>query len=287
MDGEQGGICIAGSAELCEAIDSQLLNWDRRFRADTKSKTLRTSNGAYNQGNCHILSKLQPSGDTSVSSEAVWYTCKDLVTDQYDYAPVVDARVTSRAKTLCNQPCFRGKLIVECVQSHHEGAQYQLSDKMWQQISEHATVEQVDRKEVVMWVPPCQDQHFTTTTESGNTCLDGLVASQNAHGGCYPVFVPSGGKGRSTSALLQWPQSDRERCRVIVVRPIQYDEYYKLWGGEYAILVLPMTMKKLDPPCVVHCNEGKIGFSRLFIQVFTAAAGCDWIWMVDDNVHYV
>jgi len=69
--------------------------------------------------------------------------------------------------------------------------------------------------------------------------------------------------------------------QILVVRQSDFDAYSEGWKLTHAILELPDSM----PDCDVDINEGRIGYSRLFIQRFCEFLEIDKIFVIDDNVY--
>ncbi|CAH1787208.1 unnamed protein product [Owenia fusiformis] len=69
---------------------------------------------------------------------------------------------------------------------------------------------------------------------------------------------------------------------VLVVRPLEYDEYCVYWKNTHVILKLPETLSDVEE----DVYEGGVGFARRFIQMFSEEFHLDTIFMVDDNVSF-
>lgn len=85
------------------------------------------------------------------------------------------------------------------------------------------------------------------------------------------------------------PLQLKQYIQVLVVRDDDdLDGYRKVWGSSYIVAVLPKTMVVRYAKDALHqtlkVEVGRIGYARLFCQLFADSIGLEEIWMLDDNV---
>eukprot|EP00041_Stephanoeca_diplocostata_P003263 m.33047 g.33047 ORF g.33047 m.33047 type:complete len:2621 (-) comp14199_c0_seq1:362-8224(-) len=260
----------ASSALLMEAIDHEVLNLDQRFGANDSSAGFK------------VVKKCETS---SQGSELQWYTTKETWnTPPTETGTQPPCTTVWDPSPLCNRSLAAATLLLGALHDPlHDGCVYTLGQDVQKRLVGLAAcgvMRALD--EVGMWIP----ERLKTTLsqhEQASKCIHSGVRKLEE----FPVFVISGGPGRSTRAFLDWPDFAHTRAttlRCLVVPTNEFHEYRRLWGHEYAILEMPQAIGKTVNATMIDGHDG--AFARLFIQLFAAAAGWTWVWMVDDNVHH-
>lgn len=125
----------------------------------------------------------------------------------------------------------------------------------------------------------------------------GTLNNPDENGVRFWIFNPS--YKRSTKALLNYRHvmvSDDQKLEIsyiqaIVVRSCEFEVYVKYWGRTHMIVQLPDSLKlptelKQATGLDTADQQGGVGYSRLFIQLFAAALKLDFVFMLDDNIPY-